>query len=73
MGVGWHVLTSNWLVGGSYLGGLQHLDVLGGSIALIVLSSNHIVVSPDRKQEACSPNVCTSVLPVHFDDIRSLN
>lgn len=69
MGVGWHVLTSNWLVGGSHLGGLQHLDVLGGAIALIVLSSNHIVVSPDRKQEASSPNVCTSVLSVHFDVI----
>lgn len=48
---GWRALKADWLMGGSHLGGLQHLDVLVGAIALIVLSGNHAVVGPDRKQE----------------------
>lgn len=35
----------------SHPGRLQNLDILVGAIALIVFSSNHIVVGPNRKEE----------------------
>lgn len=40
------VVKADWLTDGSHLGGLQHLDVLVGAVALIVLSGHHAVVSP---------------------------
>lgn len=36
----------------SHPGRLQLLDILVGAIALVVFSSNHIVVGPNRKEEA---------------------
>lgn len=47
----WCNLKADWLMG-SHLGGLQLLDVLVGAIALVMFSSDHTVVGPDRKHEA---------------------
>lgn len=44
-----HALKARWLMIGSHLGGLQHLDVFSGAITLIVLSNNHIVVGPSSR------------------------
>lgn len=44
----------------SHPGRLQNLDVLIGAVALIVLSSDHTVVGPDRKQEAVHSNQQTN-------------
>lgn len=48
---GWCVADADWLMAGSHLGGLQDLDGLVGAIALVVFSSNHTVVGPNRKQD----------------------
>lgn len=52
VGEEWRVLKADWTIGGSHLGGLQHLDGLVGAGALIMFSSDHTVVGPDRRQEA---------------------
>lgn len=44
-----HALKARWLMIGSHLGGLQHLDVFSGAITVIVLSNNHIVVGPSSR------------------------
>lgn len=46
------VLEADCLMSSSHLGRLHHLDVFTGAIALVMFSSNHTVVGPDRKQEA---------------------
>ncbi len=42
------VLKADWLMASSHLGGLQNLDVLLRAIALVMFSSDHTVVGPDR-------------------------
>lgn len=48
----WRDPEADWMMGASHLGGLQNLDSLVGAIGLIVFSSDHTVVGPDRKQDA---------------------
>lgn len=48
----WRDPEADWTMGVSHLGGLQNLDSLVGAIGLIVFSSDHTVVGPDREQDA---------------------